>query len=231
MKKEKDRLALIFVIVLVIAILAVVVLGVRFLLQSLSAPDFTVDVPGGLLPQPTPTIYPSTVTIIESVQDLSRLETASYVMEKVITAESGQGPLGFIFGDRLLLVAYGEVIAGVDMANFGSDNVVRGEDGSLYVQLPPSEILITKLDNERTQVYDRRTGLVGLNTQLEAEARREAERLIKEAALERGILDRADENARIFMRSLLRGIGVRQVVFVEVLPTPTPYPSLTPPEE
>jgi hypothetical protein len=73
--------------------------------------------------------------------------------------------------------------------------------------------------------------LVGLNTQLEAEARREAERLIKEAALERGILDRADENARIFMRSLLRGIGVRQVVFVEVLPTPTPYPSLTPPEE
>lgn len=222
---KKDTLAHVFLVVLVVAILAIVVLGVRLFLQILPAQDLTVDVPGDLFPKPTPTIYPSTVTIIESVQDLSRLETASYVMEKVITAESGQGPLSFIFGDRLLLIAYGEVIAGVDLADFDADDISRGEDGALYVRLPEPTILVTSLDNERTQVYDRRTGLVGLNMQLEAEARQEAERLIEEAALENGILDRAEQNARTFLRSLLRGIGAKNVVFVDVLPTPVPSPT------
>ncbi|MGC9398343.1 MAG: DUF4230 domain-containing protein [Anaerolineae bacterium] len=226
---EKDRWAQVFVMVLVMAVLAVSVLAVRFVLQRLSAPDLTVDVPVELLPRPnpTPTIYPSTVTVIESVRDLSRLETASYVMEKVITAESGQGPLGFIFGDRLLLIAYGEVIAGVDLTDFGADNLVWGEAGTLYVRLPPAEVLVTTLDNERTQVYDRRTGLVGLNPQLESEARQEAERLIEETAVAEGILERATRNAEEFLRSLLLGLGVKEVVFVEVLPTPTPLPDPT----
>ena len=221
---EKDRLASIFIIVLVITVLIIAAVAVRSFLHMLPA-QVNVEAPRGLLPQPTPTIYPSAATIIESVQDLSRLETASYVMEKVITAESGQGPLSFIFGDRLLLIAHGEVIAGMDMADFDADDLSWGEGGTLYVRLPEPSILVTTLDNERTQVYDRRTGLVGLNQQLEAEARQEAERLIEEAALNQGILKRAENNARLFLRSLLRGIGAEHVVFVQVLPTPVPSPT------
>jgi predicted PurR-regulated permease PerM len=54
---------------------------------------------------PTPTILPDPITIVRQMQDLSRLETASYVIEKIITAESGQGAFAFLFGDRLILVA------------------------------------------------------------------------------------------------------------------------------
>lgn len=223
---KKETLARVFIVVLVVAVVAVAVLTVRAFLRAVPN-DVEVDVPGRLFPQPTATIYPNPVTIIESVQDLSRLETASYVMEKVITAESGQGPLSFIFGDRLLLIAHGEVIAGIDLADFGTDDISWGDEGTLYVRLPEPTILVTDLDNERTQVYDRQTGLVGLNEQLEAEARREAERLIEEAALEQGILERAETNARLFLRSLLRGIGVKEVIFVQVLPTAVPTPTST----
>lgn len=47
----------------------------------------------GLL-HPTPTIIPDPVTIIHEVQSLARLETIQYSVEKVITAETRQGPSG-----------------------------------------------------------------------------------------------------------------------------------------
>ncbi len=180
------------------------------------------------MPQPTPTLYPSPVTVIEQVQRLSRLETASYHVEKVITAESGQGPLGFLFGDKLLLVAYGEVIAGVDLADFGPEDLLITDDGTVYVRMPAAEIFVATLDNQRTYVYDRRTGVAGMNPQLETAARQEAERLILQAALEEGILDEAEDQARDVLRALMMGLGFKHVIFVETLPTPTPMPSPTP---
>ena len=55
---------------------------------------------------PTPTILPDPVTIIHDVRSLARLETIQYTVEKVITAEEGQGTFSFLFEDRLLLVAH-----------------------------------------------------------------------------------------------------------------------------
>ena len=181
-----------------------------------------------LIPQPTPTIYPSSVTVIKSVQRLSRLETASYHIEKVITAETGQGPLGFLFGDKLLLIAYGQVIAGVDLSDIGPDAILRTDDGRLYLRLPPPEIFVATLDNERTQVYDRQTGMIGLNQELETEARREAGRLILEAALEQGLEAEAESSAQEFLEIFLLALGFEQVVFVDEMPTPTPRPTLSP---
>ena len=177
-----------------------------------------------LLPQPTPTIYPSAATVIEGVQVLSRLETASYQMEKVLTAESGQGPLGFLFGDRLLLIAYGEIIAGVDLSYIGPSDVMTTDDGAVYVRLPAAEVFVATLDNNRTYVYDRRTGVAGLNVQLETAARQEAERLLLQAAIENGLLEKAEENARDVLRSLLKSLGFKHVIFVKEMPTPTPEP-------
>jgi len=81
------------------------------------------------------------------------------------------------------------------------------------------------LDNQRTEIYDRRTGLVGMNPQLETAARQQAELLIKEAAEEDGVLAKADENARQVMRSLLLALRLEHVIFVDELPTLTPSPT------
>lgn len=217
-------------VLIALFIIVLLIVGVWLLVRRLR-PEPGIDLPPirDLIPQPTPTIYPDPVTIVHRVQDLSRLETASYVMEKVITAESGQGPLGFLFGDKLLLVAYGEVIAGVDLGLIDTDDVRVTVDGTLYLRLPDPEVFVATLDNERTYVYDRQTGVVGLNPELETAARQEAESRILEAALEEGLLTRAEGNAEEVLRTMFLGIGFRQIVFVDVLPTPTPIPpTLTP---
>ncbi|MDK1081248.1 MAG: hypothetical protein QGM50_04340 [Anaerolineae bacterium] len=44
---------------------------------------------------PTPTIIPDPVTYINEIKALARLETIQYSVEKVITAEIGQGTFDF----------------------------------------------------------------------------------------------------------------------------------------
>lgn len=205
------------------ALLAVVAFSAWLVAQS---EGFRVGLPApqvlDLAPQLTPTIYPSALTVIHGIQELSRLETAVYHIEKIITAESGQGPLGFLFGDKLLLIAHGLVIAGVDLGDIGPVDVWVGDQGEVILRLPAAQVFVATLDNQRTQVYDRRTGVIGMNPQLETDARREAERLILEAALENGLKQTAEENARTVLRSFLLSLGFEQVVFASEVPASTP---------
>ena len=62
----------------------------------------------------------------------------------MITAEVNQGILGPLFGDKLLLVAHGYVIAGVDLAHLSVSDL-RLEDDVLYVHLPEAEVLLLHL--------------------------------------------------------------------------------------
>jgi hypothetical protein len=173
---------------------------------------------------PTPTIIPNPITIIHDVRSLARLETIQYTMEKVITAEEGQDTLGFLFGDRLLFVGHGRVIAGIDMAKLRPEDMwVEGQ--VLYMRLPPAEIFVVNLDNERSYVYDRNTGLLRQgDINLERAARIAAENEILNAAMEDGILDLAQQNAESYMMRLLRGLGYPDVIFVDGAPAPTATP-------
>jgi hypothetical protein len=165
--------------------------------------------------RPTPTVVVDPVTIVRQVRSLSRLETIQYSVEKVITAESGQGPFGFLFGDRLLLVAHGEVIAGVDLSKLAPDDL-RVENNVLYVLLPEPEIFIATLDNDKTYVYDRETGiLTRRDINLESTARKAAEQAISESALEDDILNLARVNAENYLHRLFIDIGdYDEVIFV-----------------
>jgi hypothetical protein len=169
---------------------------------------------------PTPTVLPDPVTIIHGVRGLSRLETIQYTVEKVITAETGQGPFGFLFGDRLIFVAHGIVLAGVDMEKMQPEDLsVKGQ--VLYVRLPASEIFLTTLDNDKSYVYHRDTGaLTHGSPNLETNARQAAEAEIEKAALEDGILKMAQQNAESYLDSFFRSLGYPEVIFIEATPVP-----------
>ncbi len=174
---------------------------------------------------PTPTVLPDPVTVIHSVRSLARLETVQYTVEKVVTAEEGQNQLGFLFGDRLLFVAHGVVIAGVDLEKLQPQDLWT-QHGVLYVRLPAPEIFIATLDNQKSYVYDRDTGLLTHgDVQLETAARRTAEREIRQAALDDGILLTARRNAEAYLERLLRSLGFPEVMFVEATPVPTAQPT------
>jgi hypothetical protein len=162
---------------------------------------------------PTPTILPDPVTIVHEVRSLARLETIKFSLEKIITAETRQGVFEWLVGDRLILVAHGEVIAGIDLNKLNPEDLeVRGD--VLYVTLPEAEIFVTALDNEQSYVYDRDTGIFTHGeVHLETEARKAAEVEIEKSALEDGILELAAQNAENFLDRLFRDLGYPEVIF------------------
>jgi hypothetical protein len=162
---------------------------------------------------PTPTILPDPVTIVHEVRSLARLETIKFSLEKIITAETRQGFFEWLVGDRLIFVAHGEVIAGIDLNKLDPEDLeVRGN--VLYVTLPEAEIFITALDNEQSYVFDRDTGIFTHGeVNLETEARQAAEREIEKSALEDGILEIAAQNAESFLDRLFRDLGYPEVIF------------------
>jgi hypothetical protein len=171
---------------------------------------------------PTPTILPDPVTIVHEVRTLARLETIHYTVEKVITAETGQGALGFLFGDRMLFIAHGSVIAGVDLEKLEPQDVRIDSQGAVYLWLPEPEIFVATLDNDLSYVYDRETGLLTRgDITLEAAARQAAEDEIRKAALDDGILEQARVNAEAALDRLLRAAGIERLHFVNEQGSPT----------
>jgi len=84
------------------------------------------------------------------------------------------------------------------------------------VRLPEPEVFIAALDNEKSYVYDRETGLLTKgDVNLEKTAREAAENEILKAAVDDGILDLARQNAENYLGRLLRGLGFGDVVFVK----------------
>ena len=176
---------------------------------------------GGLATQisevlnPTPTILPDPVSVIHDVRTLARLETIQYSIEKVVTANSGQQDLAILFGDSLIFVAHGTVIAGINLSDLGQDDLWL-DGGTLYVRLPEPQIFVATLDNDKSYVYDRDTGLLTKgNVDLETLARRAAEQEIEKAAAEDGILDLAQTNAEYYLSRLFQNLGYPQVIFVK----------------
>ncbi len=152
--------------------------------------------------------------VVRQIQKLQRLETVSYTMDKIISGEHDNPVFPkFLVSDRLLLVVHGEVIAGVDLGKLQASDVVI-VDRKISVRLPKAEILVTSLDNQKTRVYSRDTGLFSSpDPNLETQVRQEAERELQQAALQDGILKSADENARNSVQSILNGLGFTQIEF------------------
>ena len=164
-----------------LAFVLTAVLGYQTVLRQFSRPSLRVDA--------------SRAEVIRQMRDLNRFETASYSIDKVVEAGTdGNAFQQFFFGDRILLMAQGEVTAGFDLSRLDDKDIsVRGN--TVVVRLPKPELLNVRLDNGATRVYDRRLGLLSRGDKdLESRARVAAEQSIREAAAEADLLERAAAN-------------------------------------
>jgi len=160
------------------------------------------------------TIDVSQPTVVNRIQQLQRLETVVYTMDKVVTGKRENSILpDFLAGDKLLLLVHGQAIAGIDFAALqGSSVKVDGK--TVRLKLPAAQVLTTRLDNDKTRVYSRETGLlVSTDPDLESQVRQEAEHQLQSAALADGILQTAQKNAQSTVTSLLQGMGFEKVEF------------------
>jgi hypothetical protein len=212
----------IFLVLLAVAAIGFVVNSIRNSIHNALSPleqtNNVLSTQVANLLHPTPTIIPDPVTIIHEVQALARLETIRYSVEKVITAEINHGVLDPLLGDRLLFVAHGYVIAGIDMGKMKPEDLWL-QGGVLNVRLPQAEILVATLDNDKSYVYSRDTGIFARpDPSLETQARQVAEEEIRKASLEDGILDLATTNTQTYLRWFFETLGYKQINFVP--PTP-----------
>jgi hypothetical protein len=220
---QKFQIAILgFVLILLVAILwggQMMIRSVNSSIQEGFAPltnaNSALNTQVSSLLHPTPTIIPDPISIIYEVKSLARLETIQYSVEKVITAEANQGLFGPLVGDKLLFVAHGYVIAGVDLSQLDAEDL-KLIDGTLTVHLPPSEVFVSTLDNQKSYVYDRETGLFSKGmAELETRARQAAEEEIYKTAIEDGILTQANTNAEFFLERMFNQLGYERVRFVQ----------------
>ena len=153
--------------------------------------------------------------VISEVRELSRLEGVSYHVERVVDLKDKQESLfGLVTAqDAILLVASGDVTAGVDLAELKPDDVtVSADRRSVTIRLPPAQVFSARLDNDRTYVHTRQTDLLATRKEsLETEARRAAEQTLKAAAEDAGIIKRAQESVGRTVQVLVRSLGFETV--------------------
>ncbi|WP_298816627.1 DUF4230 domain-containing protein [Chloroflexus sp.] len=178
---------------------------------------------------PTPQII-SGAAVVQRIQQLSRLETSKYTIERVIDIRQGSNiPIigDWLAGDALLLIAHGTVVVGVDLSRLTPDAVTVSPDGKqITVRLPPVQVFSATLDNGKTRVYSRDRGLFAPeNPNLETLARQAAEQQILQAACEDGIMEQGTRNAELALRQFL---GLIDGVNVEVVTSPPESCAVTP---
>ncbi len=200
---------------LLAAILATLLLGVVFGAAILTlflheAKRGIWDRVASVLSARTLRIDTSQPTVVMQIRRLSRLESVAFAMDKMVSGDrEGRILPAFLTGDRILLEVHGEAIAGVDLGQLTSADVrVNGHE--VYVHLPAAQIFTVALDDERTHVYSRTTGLlVPVDPALEGEVREQAVENLRQSALAAGILATAHQQRLQHGDEAAAGAGIR----------------------
>lgn len=187
-----------------VLILAIVIAGIYFVQTFQKG-----------LQKPTTVINLNGASVIKELRDLNRLETASFTIEKIIDAgTSGNVFQEFIYGDKILLIAHGDVVGGFDLSQLDQNSVIVSGT-TLQITLPKPQILSATLDNAQTRVYDRRLGLLSHGDKdLESKARLAATQSIQDAACKASILTEATNNARKQLTALFKALGFVNITII-----------------
>ena len=153
--------------------------------------------------------------VVTQVREMSRLETAAMHIVNISTITQSYKFVPKSLGnDEITLYAEGDVIAGIDLSRVQQSDVWR-EDGALVMRLPDPQVLITRVDNAKTRVLHRDTGLLRrADAGLESRIRLFAEGAIRGDAMRKGILDLASQNGETKLAAFLHTVGFRKVRFV-----------------
>ncbi|MGA7271173.1 MAG: DUF4230 domain-containing protein [Acidimicrobiia bacterium] len=200
--------------VLLIVLLAVIMVGGGLLFWGIRSVADAIPTPGDLTaalkPKPYEEIGP---TVVRSIRDLSNLTTIELVEYTIVEKGKDGGLLNWANGDKLQLFAVARIGAGIDLGSVTVRSFDLSDDGVVDLVVPAAEIQYVAVDNEATQILDRETGLFTKgDPRLETDARQVAEDVLRQSALDEGILDKAQANARKVITNFLLNLGYRDVI-------------------
>ena len=196
-----------------IAIALVVAVTSGMLIWRMAKRSVTRQVTEALAPQEK-TI--DVAALITQVRELNRLETAAMrVVHIGRISQTYKLVPNALAGDEITFLAEGDVIAGIDLARLTPQDVWKSPDGTINLRLPPAEVLIARVDNQKSRVLTRDTGMLRRrDVDLETRARQHAEENIRNEAVSKGILTMATQTGEKKLAGFLNTLGFEKVRFV-----------------
>lgn len=155
-------------------------------------------------------------SIVTQVRELNRLETAAmHVIHVGRVSQSYRLVPNALAGDEITFLAAGDVIAGIDLARLRPQDVWKSPDGTINLRLPAAEVLVVSVDNEKSRVLNRDTGVLRRrDIDLETRARQHADENIREEAVNKGILTLATQTGEKKLAGFLHTLGFEKVRFL-----------------
>lgn len=168
-----------------------------------------------------PTDTEVTTMLVSKIEALGKIELVKYRFQEVTEVkELSPEFLNILKLDtdaKAVLITQGEAVGCLDLLKISADNVKISTD-TVWMRLPEPEICYYKLDMENTRLYSVETGFFTDRNQFISRAYRQAERQIREAANNSGILNETEINAHRILRPMLEELSGKTVVFTEKLP-------------
>ena len=155
-------------------------------------------------------------TVLQQIRGASELTTAVFGMESVVPTSRDRTLAGYTVGQTTLLyIAYGEVRAGVDLNQLQPSDITI-QDETVTIRLPEPQILDSKIDVTRSQVYDYDRGFLSLGPdaapELQTLAQQESLNKMIDAACQQAILAEANTKAELVVQQLLETAGFAEVI-------------------
>lgn len=155
-------------------------------------------------------------TILNKIEALGKLELVKYNFQEVTElTEKNSNFLGiFPSGDsKAVLISQGEAVGCIDLTKIRQDDIVIMGD-SIFITMPEPEICYHKLNMEKTRIYSIEKGVYYKDEKKMIEkAYRLAERQIRQAALESGILEQTRQNSELILLPLMEELSDKKVFF------------------
>jgi len=164
----------------------------------------------------------TTVSVVQQLQQIRKLETAEMVITKIMEWEEQLTDLvprvwldnlinDFLFKNKVVFEVEWKIVAWFDMQKLATWAIEAYQDGSVKIQLPPAELLHVEL-TEWTKPFARELWLLTKwDPQMETKIRNQAKEMLKEDAINAGILKHAEQSAQKTLTDLLWSAGISVV--------------------
>ncbi len=158
-------------------------------------------------------------TIVLQLQWVSKLETATMTLQKVVRGRQAFRDLlpeslrdnalqDFLFEDSLDMIATAEIVAWFDLSWLTTWSINLLEDKSIVLTLPSATILHASLTPDTKPFLRKRWILTEGDIQLETDIRNKTLETLKQEALQKGLLAIAEQKARIAFSQLFYTLGL-----------------------
>jgi hypothetical protein len=164
-----------------------------------------------------PRITVSHNTVLTKIEGLGRLELVRYHFKDIV--EYKKNTYRFLPDSKVALIVAGDAIGCLDLRKVREQDVVFEGDSIVRIALPAAELCTWQVDHSQSRVYSVENGFFQ-DAALVDESYKYAEKNVRLAALQSGILTQTEQNAQQILRPMLETMTGRRVILTRQMVPP-----------